>query len=181
MDAPEDRTTPETAISTDITTPSAIILPTLAFLVCLLSIPPVITHITARNLTASVLVAGLVVVNLQNFVNALIWPSYPLDTRFDGHGLCDVEVKLYLGVGIAIVGAMASIFRQLALALDTDKPTIVTSKTQRIRTLIFEIGLCLVLPAYTMAVHTSFSQNATISLLSLDVWVPYGRVGPRMS
>ncbi len=64
-----------------------------------------------------------------------------------------MEVKLYIGIGVAISGATTSIFRQLAIVLNTDKAFIIASKRQKYAGLAFEIGLCLVLPAYAMAVH----------------------------
>lgn len=137
----------------EVLSPSAIILPTLAVLACFLCVPPLVAHIIARNLAATVLVAGILIENIQNFINALIWPGYPLYNKWDGQGLCDVEVKLYIGIGVAISGATASIFRQLALILNTDKAFIIPSQKQKYTGLAFEIGLCLALPAYTMAVH----------------------------
>ena len=133
--------------------PPAIILPLLASLACFLCIPPLIAHVTTRNLAATVLVAGIMIENVQNSVNALIWPRYPLDKKWDGQGLCDVEVKLYIGIGVAVSGATASIFRQLALILNTDRAFIIPSKRQKHIGFVFEVGLCLALPAYTMAVH----------------------------
>ena len=44
--------------------PSAIILSILAFITVVLCIPPLVAHVTARNLAASVLVAGIIIANV---------------------------------------------------------------------------------------------------------------------
>ena len=133
--------------------PTAVVLPILAFFSILLCIPPLISHLDARNFAATVLVAGVCVGNVQNFINPIIWPRDTSINTWKGQGLCDVEVKVDIGSSSAIVGAMAAIFRQLAVILDMDRATIVPSKAQRYRTLVFEGGLCAGLPIYIMCIH----------------------------
>ena len=70
-----------------------------------------------------------------------------------------MEVKLYIGIRMAMVGSTAAIFRQLALILDTDKATVLPSNRQRYTSLAFEVGFCLVLPALAMAAHYIVQPN----------------------
>ena len=133
--------------------PTAVVLPILAAFAVLLCIPPLIFHLDARNFAATILVVGVCTSNVQNFINPIIWPRDTSTVTWKGQGLCDLEVKLDIGISSAIVGAMASIFRQLAVILDTDQATIVPSRTQRSRTWAFEGTLCIGLPIYIMCIH----------------------------
>lgn len=133
--------------------PPAIVLPLLAFISFILCVPPLVCHIRAQNLPAIVLVTGIIICNVQSFINALIWPSYPMETRWDGQGLCDVEVKLYYAIVFAIAGSVSCIFRQLAMILDTDRPFIRPSRYDHLKEQVVEISLCLLGPGYAMVAH----------------------------
>ena len=133
--------------------PAAVLLPILAFFAVLLCIPPLISHLDARNFAATVLVVGVCIGNVQNFINPIIWPRDTSTNTWKGQGLCDVEVKVDIGSSSAIVGAMAAIFRQLANILDTDRATLVPSKRQRYRTWVLEGSFCVGLPIYIMCIH----------------------------
>jgi hypothetical protein len=87
MNAPNNGTVTDPTAPTGHPTPSAIVLPVLAVLACFLCVPPLAAHTTTRNLAATVLVAAILVENVQNAINALIWPRYPLDNKWDGQGL----------------------------------------------------------------------------------------------
>ena len=171
MDSSSNGTTTSTAPSNSSLSASAIVIPMFSLVASFLCVPPLVTHIAARNLPAIVLVAGIIIENIQNCINALNWPRYPSEDMWDGQGLCDVEVKLYIGIGVATAGAVASIFRQLALALDTDKAAIVPSNKDRYLSLAFEIGLCVALPIYTMAAHY-IVQRERYYLIAVSGCVP---------
>jgi pheromone a factor receptor len=131
----------------------AIVFPIFAALACILYIPPLVLHITSRHFAASVLMISFTVPNIFNFINPLIWPTnFPQDW-WNGHGVCDIEIKLQLACAAANVGSVASIFRQLATILNTDQTTLVPSSAQRRRKRVFEIGLCVVVPTYLMIAH----------------------------
>jgi pheromone a factor receptor len=151
--------------------PSAVALPLFACLAILLCIPPLIAHAAARNLAATVLATAILICNIQNLLNALIWPSYPLESKWDGRGLCDVEIKVYVGAYIAITGAMASVFRQLAIILDPNFVSIRPTNRLRYKDLTFEIGLCILLPICIMAV-SYVVQSRRYYLVALSGCVP---------
>ncbi|EHY60206.1 hypothetical protein ABEF92_007048 [Exophiala dermatitidis] len=134
-------------------TAAAVLTPLLALLACLLSIPPLIVHFQARNFAATVLILGVTILNVQNLVNALIWASEDFNTWWDGKILCDIEVKLYIGIAIAADGAVTSIFRQIAGILDTKHMTVTASPQSRRRRLVIEVLLCIVFPTLIMAAH----------------------------
>ncbi len=132
---------------------SSILLPTLAGLSVVLCLPPLVTHLESRNVAAAVLVFWITLDNIFNFINPLIWPTDDLETRWNGHGLCDIEVKLNLASSTAIPGALICIFRQLAIILDTDNTTLVPSRGQRRRRIAFEAFFCIICPLYMVAAH----------------------------
>lgn len=131
----------------------AIAIPPLALLACIACIPPFVIQIQARNFAATILVLGIAILNLQNFINALIWASADPSTWWHGKILCDIEVKLYIGMGVAVDGAVASIFRQISVILDTERMTVTPSPRQRKVRLAIEIGLCIIIPTCVMAAH----------------------------
>lgn len=133
--------------------PSSIAVPILASLSCLCCIPPLLIHARARNFATTVLVLGIIIPNLFNLVNSLLWPTDDTGAWWNGVGLCDVETKLYIGFATATVGAVACIFRQLAIILNTDETTLAPSRAQRRRRLALEIVLCIVVPVYLMLAH----------------------------
>lgn len=131
----------------------SIIVPTLALAACLLSIPPLLVHVKARNFAATILSGGIAILNLQNFVNALIWTSDDGSSWWRGQILCDVEVKLYIGIGLAVDGAIACIFRQISIILDTENMVVIPSPRQQRVRLAIEACLCIVLPCFVMGAH----------------------------
>jgi pheromone a factor receptor len=132
---------------------SSLIMAPLALLAVFAAIPPLIIHLRAKNFAASLLIIGLTILNSQNFINAIIWHSTDTDSWWDGKILCDIEVKLYLGVFQALGGAIASIFRQIAIILHPDHMAVAMSPRQRKTTWIIEIMLCIILPIYVMVGH----------------------------
>jgi pheromone a factor receptor len=112
----------------------------------LLCLPPLLVQVRSRNFPVIVLVTSILVLNLQNTANAIIWPSWQ-DNEWEGQGLCDVEVRLYVALPVAATGAVACIFRQLAGALRTDRVSTTPSRKGRILIWIFELTLCIVFPS----------------------------------
>ena len=131
----------------------SVVISLLALSACILSIPPLVAHVKARNLAAIILTLGIAILNLQSFVNALLWAPENFENPWDGKILCDIEVKLYIGISGAVNGAIASIFRQICTILDTDNMTMTPSPSQVRRRLIVEICLCVVVPLFLMAMH----------------------------
>lgn len=117
----------------------------------LLGIVPLILHAKNRNVPAACLMGWFVLLNLFNIINASIWPNDDIETWWNGHGLCDIEVKLMTASYVAIPGTLVCIFRSLALVLDTRRATLVPSKQQRWRNHLMEILFCVVVPVVAMA------------------------------
>ena len=130
--------------------PTGIAVSTLSLLAIVLAIPPFVSHIKSRNLAATSLIFWLNILNIFNFINPFIWPTDNIPTWFSGVGLCDLEVKIGVAASVGGPGAVACIFRQLAIILDTDRTTLVPSTAQRRRKLALEIFLCFVFPLWMM-------------------------------
>lgn len=133
--------------------PSAIIIPILAAISCILCLPVLVTHIKSRNLAASVLTFWIALENVFNVTNPIIWPTDDWLDWWLGYGLCDVEVKLTLASSMAYIGALVCIYSQLASVLNTDRLVIATSPAQRRRRIALEVTLCFGLPVYIMVAH----------------------------
>lgn len=133
--------------------PAAIAVPLLACTIMIINIAPFIWHVKNRNLSAASLVFWIVLTLFFDFINALIWPTDDIVNWFKGFVLCDVEVKLMLGATVGIPGSLASIMRNLAMVLNTEKPVLMSTPAQRRRKLLIESFLSFGFPAYMMAIH----------------------------
>jgi pheromone a factor receptor len=132
---------------------SAILLPILATSACILCLPILVNHIKSRNLATSVLISWIVLENVYNLVNPLLWPTNDFGRWWDGVGLCDVESKLRLAGYMGYASALVCIYRQLALILNTEQIVLVPSPAQRRRRIAIEIALCFGAPIYIMLAH----------------------------
>ncbi|KAK4690690.1 pheromone a factor receptor, partial [Lecanoromycetidae sp. Uapishka_2] len=139
--------------------PAAIALPTLALLTLIIDAPPFIWHIRNRNFGASSLIFWILLSNLMNFVNALIWPTDDIFRWWQGYGLCDIEAKLQLALGFGIIGSLACIMRSLALVLNTKRTILSPSKAQRRTKIAIDFLLCFGAAIYSMAVHYIVQPN----------------------
>ncbi|TKA79987.1 hypothetical protein B0A55_02091 [Friedmanniomyces simplex] len=146
-----------TAASPPMTTtspyPAAIALASMSLLVILLLLSPMCWHLRNRNIGATFLVAWTILINLQSFINALLWPNDDIAHWYNGSGLCDVEVKLQIAFSVAAPAALAAVLRALANAIDTSRATLVKSKAQRIRDYAIDFSFCLGFPALQMLFH----------------------------
>lgn len=132
---------------------SAILLPILASVTCILCLPILINHIKSRNLAQSVLIVWIVLENVYNVINPLLWPTNDFGLWWNGVGLCDVESKLRLAGNMGYIGALVCIYRQLAAILNTEQIVLAPSAAQCRRRIAIEITLCFGFPIYIMAAH----------------------------
>lgn len=151
--------------------PAAIALPTLALFTLIIDTPAFIWHIRNRNFAASSLVFWILLSNLFNFINPLIWPTDDIFHWWQGSGLCDIEAKIELALGFGIVGSLACIMRSLAVVLDTKRTILSPSKAQRQRKTAIDFMFCFGGPIYSMAVNYIVQGNRyNIFAISGCVW-----------
>ena len=141
------------------TSPGAVILVLLSFFSLVLCLPPFIWHIKNRNLAAASMVFWILLVNIFNIINPLIWSNDNIYTWWYGEGYCDVEVKLDIMATMGLVGALVCIFRSLAAALDTDRTRLFQTAPQRHRQIIIEVLYCFGLPLAIAAIHFIVQPN----------------------
>lgn len=168
--------------------PAAVALPTLALVILLIDTPAFVWYIKARNLAASSLVFWILITNIMNFINPLIWPTDNVEDWWYGYGLCDIEVKLQIATWFGVVGSIVCIMRNLAHVLDTESTTTSLSPAQCRRQIAITCLFCFGGPIYAIAIHfivqpsryfifaisgcTASSVNSWPKLLLLLVWPP---------
>ena len=139
--------------------PASVAVPVLSFLTLALDIPSLAWHIKNRNLSASLLVFWIILGNLFILINSLLWPTDDLANWWHGQIWCDIQVKLTNAGSLAILGAIGSTMRNLAIALDTDKIVVSVSPAQRRRNRIIDGLLNFGLPFYMISVHYIVQPN----------------------
>ena len=169
-------------------TPNAIAVPILAFITLIIDTAPFVWHIRNRNLGASSLVFWVIISNLMNFINPLIWPTDNIQQWWHGQIFCDIEIKFMMAANFGVVGSMACIMRNLAKALDTEQTNLSLSKAQRRRQTIVNCLFCFGGPIYVMLIHyivqpnryyifaisgcTSSFDNSWPKLVLVFIWPP---------
>jgi pheromone a factor receptor len=116
----------------------------------ILIIPPLIVQARNFNFPIIVLLSSILVLNVQNTINAFTWPSWR-DNRWNGEILCDIEVRTYTALAAAATGAVACIFRQLAEAFRTDRVGSLPTQGQRIIKWTVELTFCVIIPVIIMS------------------------------
>ena len=169
-------------------TPNAVAVPILALITLIIDTPPFVWHIRNRNLAASSLIFWVIISNLMNFINPLIWPTDDIQHWWHGQILCDIEIKLMMAVNFGVVGSMACVMRNLAKALDTEHTILSLSKAQRRTQTIIDCLFCFGGSIYVMVIHyivqpnryyilaiagcTSSFDNSWLSLVLVFIWPP---------
>lgn len=132
---------------------SAIVLATLSLLFALLIIPPMLWHFSSRNIGATSLILWLLILNLQDFLNAIIWSHDNIPHWFEGHVLCDIEVKITIAVTVGVPSSVACVLRALAKVMDTERVSLGLTKSQRRRGYAIDLLWCAGFPALQMFFH----------------------------
>lgn len=128
----------------------------------LLGLVPVIVHIRAKSFAISVLIVALMLLNIRHFLNAILWHKLE-NTEWDGQIFCDVDIRVTLGSLAAINGAVASVFRHLAIAVRADRVSMEPSWAGIIKAWLFDTTFCAVIPLILMALqHLATSSRYVI-------------------
>ena len=168
--------------------PAAVLIPLFSLLVFFLDLGPFVWHCQKRHLAQASLIGWLLVLNLINFLNAVIWPRDDYINWWNGEGLCDIEVRLMVGAMIAVPGSVTCIMRDLANVMDTKRMSASTMDQNRGRKMIIDVLLCVGLPIWYMiiffTVHTGryyiFSiqgcyfplDSSWVSVALIMIWPP---------
>lgn len=141
------------------TDPMAIVIAVFSGITLIIDIPPLIWHLKNRNIAACCLISWIVLLNFFAFINAIIWSTDDVDKWFNGQGLCDIQVKLFVGATIAIPLALLRIIRSLALVLCTKGGTGLTTAKERRKRATIDLITCLLIPALFMILHYIVQPN----------------------
>ena len=131
----------------------AVVLAVLSGLVIVLNIPPLIWHAKHSNFAPAFLISCILLDNIFNFTNAIIWHNDDFDSWFSGTGLCDIHVKIIMGNSTALPAATLCILKKLADVMDTSKINLAPTKAQRRRAIAFDVAICIGIPMITMVLH----------------------------
>lgn len=129
---------------------SAIIFAFFSLLVALSIMPPLFWHYRNRNIGATLCIFWAILMNLLNFLNAVLWPNDDIPHWFSGTGLCDIEVKLQIAWSVAAPATLGCVLRGLANAMDTERMSLSKTKAQRWRGYALDLVLCVGLPGLAM-------------------------------
>ncbi|KAI9762620.1 MAG: a-factor receptor [Chaenotheca gracillima] len=166
----------------------AVLLPILAVLAIVLSIPPFLWHLRNRNVAACSLIFWITLANVFVFVNALIWPTDDVKYWFNGVGLCDVEVKLTWAFSVGAAASLTCIMRNLAKIMDVDRTTVIPTRAQRRRQMVVDFLWCYGCPFYLMIIDyvvqsnryyiftvsgcTPAVDNSWLTIVLIFIWAP---------
>jgi pheromone a factor receptor len=132
---------------------AAIIFPLLAFPSWILCIPPLVWHFSQRNVAAGSLILWVILLNLFNSINPLIWPRDNLTEWWSGSIWCDINVRVQIGAQVGMVASIAMILRKLAIVMDTRNMTVSCNRGSRIRSQILEFAWCCGYPFALIIVY----------------------------
>lgn len=133
--------------------PTAILIAVFAFVLCVLTAPPMVWHARNRNIGATSLIFWILILNFQTFLNALIWRTDSIKNWFDGNVLCDIEVKIQIASEIGFPSSAACVLRALANVMNTEKVTLTKTTAQRRRAYAIDILWCAGFPLLQMLFH----------------------------
>jgi pheromone a factor receptor len=128
---------------------AAVLIPVLSGIAIILDLLSIIWHIRNRNIGASALIFWLIVLNLINFSNAIIWRRDNILHWWNGSIYCDIQVRLLIGATFgALPGALICIMKALARVLDTKRTVVSCGAVDRKRQCIMDCLLCFGLPVF---------------------------------
>lgn len=122
----------------------------LSIIAIILLIPPLVWHIKTINIPAITLIVWLLLMDIQVFVNAIIWGGEDFANAYNGVGYCDVMVKLQVGASVGISSSVAAIMFNLYRILRAD--TVIPSLTS-FRKIAVDLSISLITPVLVMALN----------------------------
>lgn len=159
------------ALQTSGAYPTAVLIGTFSFLVSILITPPMLWHLRNRNIGATSLILWVLVLTLQMFLNAVIWPNDDTSNWFDGNALCDIEVKIQVASYVGFPASAACVLRALTRVMDTERASLGLTKEQRRKGYVLDILLCAGFPALQMLFHY-FVQAKRYFIFGISGCVP---------
>ncbi|KAH6848483.1 pheromone B alpha 2 receptor [Alternaria rosae] len=125
-----------------------------------------IWHFRQTNIAAGSLILWIVLHNLFNCINPLIWPRDNLTEWWDGRILCDIQIRLQVGSYVGLTASLALVLRKLAHVMDTRNMTVSTSHKSKVKAKIWEVFWCWGVPLFLMGIYyvTQYNRYAIIGI-----------------
>lgn len=130
--------------------PVVYILAALSLFTVILNLPVAVWHYQHWNVAAFSLVCWLLLTNIFQVANSLIWSNDDYNHWWHGKGFCDAQVYLYWGSVIGMAGAVACIMRGLAKVMDTKNIIVAPTKGDRRKAMVHDAIFCFGLPGLIM-------------------------------
>jgi pheromone a factor receptor len=130
---------------------NAIIMPIFIVIAMIVMYLPARDFYAKGNFPACSMIASVTILNLYQFLNAIIWNTDDTTHWFSGVGLCDVEVNSRYMLSTALMTSIFCFIKNLAGVFNTDG-LYLTSSMKR-RRLIVDILICWLLPFLQVIFH----------------------------
>lgn len=111
-----------------------------------LLIPPFIWHLKNKNLPSVFLIFWFLFLDMNSFINSLIWSGSNFDKIWDGAGYCDFVIKLEAASSSGKISAIATILINLYMVLSSDVKNFKKINIKRKK--LFDVVLCTVSPIF---------------------------------
>ncbi|KAF7948651.1 uncharacterized protein EAE97_004062 [Botrytis byssoidea] len=138
---------------------NAITLPIFSIIFVLLLIVPFRLLYRVRNIAA----CSLVIINVISLIfvamNALLWPTDSLTSRFSGHIVCDIQVLIRQALYTAMTSTTCCISLFLARAVNTDNACMHETRAMKRRRVAKDCAFCFTIPILQVALHYTIQSN----------------------
>ncbi|KAF5873349.1 putative g protein-coupled receptor : ste3 (pheromone receptor) sequence protein [Botrytis fragariae] len=138
---------------------NAITLPIFSIIFILLLIVPFRLLYRVSNIAA----CSLVIINMISLIfvamNALIWPTDSLASRFSGHVVCDIQVLIRQALYTAMTSTTCCISLFLARAVNTDNACMHETRAMKRRRVAKDCAFCFTIPILQVALHYTIQTN----------------------
>lgn len=125
-----------------------------------MQVPVIYTHsglFFRPNVPVLIMSICYMYIMISTTVSASYWHNRDVTTWWDGKGWCDIDVRLYMAVGLAVLSAQCAINWNIVELL-ADRPKLIFGQRALMRGLI-ELGGCLFVPVVNLAVSTFFMTS----------------------
>lgn len=138
---------------------NAITLPLFSILFILLLIVPFRLLYRVNNIAACALVTINIISLIFVAMNALLWPTDSLASRFSGHIVCDIQVLIRQALYTAMTSTTCCISLFLARAVNTDNACMHESRAMKRRRVAKDCAFCFTIPILQVALHYTIQSN----------------------
>jgi pheromone a factor receptor len=128
---------------------NAIVMPIFIAIAMIVVYLPARDFYAKRNFAACSMIASVTLLNLYQFLNALIWNSSDTTHWYTGVGLCDIEVNSRYMLSTALMTSIFCFVKNLAGVFRTDGLYLTSGMKQK--RLIIDILICWLLPFLQVA------------------------------